>query len=916
VLDSNTIDLASMPDDVGLDGARADQFLLILAELDNRVVNGDFSNGTTGWSFTPGSGTPAPTFSAVDGEGVCINSDVSGTGSTLSIDSQSVLAGKRYVVTFRAKTEVAGDLIYAQVTNQRDSDGSWTWASFDGIEADKIDGVPGSTEWTTYTMGITATYSTALRFLFIADFNNDGGNTWIDSLRIVEETKPIKLDADGFAITEILSVSAVSVETEGTRTIQALRGRFSTGTRNFSSGAEAWLVRRASVKVFTHEDFATEATAESPIYFKTEPYNIFKTRDIADDGSVEFTFATARFFAPKIAFDTLPVLGPYVGSDYVVSGVITDQDGDLSSWSLSYIDTAGNETVVAGSPIDPTTSFAFSVPIKFPIAGTFDIVVRAKDSTTFIDSYVEERVTKTASVATSVVGVPTTITTTTGFNMIWLNWTNPTDPDLAIIEVYESASNDISTASLVASTGAEFCSVAINDTITHYFWLRSKDISGNYSAFTPGDTSGITGTARGSVTGSEVDAAGVEVVSVLPTTGLTDGRVVYLTTDKKIYRYIAGTGWSSSSAATDITGQIVADQITAGSIAAVHVGANEIIASEANIQNGIITSAKIASLTADKIAAGTIGAVKLTMGGAASIIESSTFTDTAGYQLKGDGSAIFANMEIRKDTVVASGTGNFIKSANYVPGASGWAIRGDGFAEFWDINVYGSVPLPQVFAGATELTSGSSYTNRLDQTVVTIVVVAGTTAYYRTDGGIPSGLSSELVPESGEITITGRKILRTKSFEDTTGRSSGVFSAEFFNYLPIISSGTPYLRTYEYNASYPGAASNNSNQVRWSTGGSSTVPPSFTSATFNTVFPPYAASIYYNTDGSPNGLAYNIGTTAAVWFIPGYANPYALANVVFFYQKGTTLKLYTIGQGVFRTVTILDRSPANFPDSF
>ena len=52
----------------------------------------------------------------------------------------------------------------------------------------------------------------------------------------------------------------------------------------------------------------------------------------------------------------------------------------------------------------------------------------------------------------------------------------------------------------------------------------------------------------------------VEIVSTLPSSGNVEGRMVYLTTDDKLYRY-TGSAWTSSVPATDITGQLVSSQI-------------------------------------------------------------------------------------------------------------------------------------------------------------------------------------------------------------------------------------------------------------------------------------------------------------------------------------------------------------------
>lgn len=138
--------------------------------------------------------------------------------------------------------------------------------------------------------------------------------------------------------------------------------------------------------------------------------------------------------------------------------------------------------------------------------------------------------------------------------------------------------------------------------------------------------------ANGSITTAKF-ASGIrpiEIVSVLPTSGNFEGRIVFLTTDDKLYRY-NGMEFTAGTAVGDLVGQIGADKIaanaiTAGKIAAGAISATEIAAgaiNTANLAAGSITSEKIAALavtanaiatnaiTTDKIAANAITAGKI-----------------------------------------------------------------------------------------------------------------------------------------------------------------------------------------------------------------------------------------------------------------------------------------------------------------
>lgn len=96
--------------------------------------------------------------------------------------------------------------------------------------------------------------------------------------------------------------------------------------------------------------------------------------------------------------------------------------------------------------------------------------------------------------------------------------------------------------------------------------------------------------------------SGYEIVTSLPTTNLFEGRMVYLKTDKKLYRY-TGSTWTAAVAATDITGQLTDAQLA--SIAAAKLTGQ---ITQTQITDGAISTPKLAAgaVTSNEIAAGTI----------------------------------------------------------------------------------------------------------------------------------------------------------------------------------------------------------------------------------------------------------------------------------------------------------------------
>jgi hypothetical protein len=106
------------------------------------------------------------------------------------------------------------------------------------------------------------------------------------------------------------------------------------------------------------------------------------------------------------------------------------------------------------------------------------------------------------------------------------------------------------------------------------------------------------------------DLRPVERVGSLPSTDLTQGRIVLLTTDNKMYRY-TGSEWTAAVPATDLSGQITETQISDNAITTTKIAANAVTAT--TIDAGAITAAKISAgaVSADAIAANAITSVKI-----------------------------------------------------------------------------------------------------------------------------------------------------------------------------------------------------------------------------------------------------------------------------------------------------------------
>lgn len=108
----------------------------------------------------------------------------------------------------------------------------------------------------------------------------------------------------------------------------------------------------------------------------------------------------------------------------------------------------------------------------------------------------------------------------------------------------------------------------------------------------------------------------VPTLPTLPDALYPSGSLVFLTTDKKLYKTETGLvgSWITLVNTTDLTGTITTTQITDGAISTPKLAANSVDATK--IAASTITAAQIAAdtITAGQIAAGTIGASEIAAG--------------------------------------------------------------------------------------------------------------------------------------------------------------------------------------------------------------------------------------------------------------------------------------------------------------
>lgn len=315
--------------------------------------------------------------------------------------------------------------------------------------------------------------------------------------------------------------------------------------------------------------------------------------------------------------------------------------------------------------------------------------------------------------------------------------------------------------------------------LTVGFSGRTYSVTGGFDTNEDNATLTIRATGSGSYSSVVIDKVftlskakgGYEIVSSLPSTNLFEGRVVYLTSDDKLYRYTGG-AWTAAVPATDITGQITGTQITDGSISAEKIAANAVTADK--IAANSITASKIAAntITGDKISAGTITAAQLATTQLISIsaqigdlvvdtinIKNNSITQAAVFS---DDSSVTASTSWQTVASVTSGTlaGSNVK-IDFSARLTGMADATSIFAQF------------RILRGATVIRSGVLNVFQSKQVITDYVSgmqydfyqpVDSAFPMFHIDTSIPAGphTYSFQILGTSSVTISERQMIATE----------------------------------------------------------------------------------------------------------------------------------------------------------
>ena len=280
----------------------------------------------------------------------------------------------------------------------------------------------------------------------------------------------------------------------------------------------------------------------------------------------------------------------------------------------------------------------------------------------------------------------------------------------------------------------------------------------------------------------------IERVGTLPTTNLTTGRVVMLTTDNKLYRY-SGTSWTSAISASDLDdqvnlatqvfGQVQATNLTAGQISTASIQAGAVVAD--SISSGAISAVKLAadSVTANAIAANAVTASEI----AASTITSTQLNTSEIFADSAVIGAIQSSSITTSAVVSAIGTFEFIQSQNIQANA---ITGGKIAASTIDASKLNVSSLAAISANLGTVTAGS-----INAAQVTISNINGSNV---SSGTVPTArLDVSGIISAGGIVVNGANI------SDLTNDSAFIAGSEVNSNVTAISGGVITTGTINAN---------------------------------------------------------------------------------------------------------------------
>lgn len=203
---------------------------------------------------------------------------------------------------------------------------------------------------------------------------------------------------------------------------------------------------------------------------------------------------------------------------------------------------------------------------------------------------------------------PTNVTAAGITRGVSVAWTLPTAADLAAVEVWENTSTSTAGRYFVGETrGTGFVQTGLNPNVTRHYWVRSRDLSGNRSAYVGPVTATTSLLVADDIQNGILDTAKfaaavkpVEFGDTLPAAA-DDGDLFYRTSDDVLYKRVSGS-WANSEGGQPIGfPRVIAGRIQAAAITTKEIAAGAIRATNLASETLITQTAQIGEATVDTL---------------------------------------------------------------------------------------------------------------------------------------------------------------------------------------------------------------------------------------------------------------------------------------------------------------------------
>jgi len=167
-------------------------------------------------------------------------------------------------------------------------------------------------------------------------------------------------------------------------------------------------------------------------------------------------------------------------------------ESDVKAYEIQRADDAGFTTNVIGRRVSATT---WTDEVNDSTVRFYRIrAVRVSEAVSAWTTGVTGSGTFTPG-DTTAPAVPTGVAVTAGFQLNVVRWTPPADADWDVVEIWRSTSNDSTTATKVGEhRGIMWVDDKLANATAYYYWLKSRDTSGNVSGFHAAQGAGVLGT--------------------------------------------------------------------------------------------------------------------------------------------------------------------------------------------------------------------------------------------------------------------------------------------------------------------------------------------------------------------------------------------------------------------------------------